>query len=100
MGIGGHGLKGSILMRFLLKIYTGYLRGQSNEIFRPPFFFTKRLVLVSIDMPKSDFEFCQIFVELFVLKISKYCLPAVTDSGESKFSLRQPIFLTLLKCSW
>jgi hypothetical protein len=50
----------------------------------PVFFLTKRLVLVSIDMPKSDFEFCQIFVELFGLKISKYSLPAVTDSRESK----------------
>jgi hypothetical protein len=61
-----------------------FLKGQSNEIFRLQFFFTKRLVLVSIDMPKSDFEFCQIFVELFVLKMSKYRLPAVTDSRESK----------------
>jgi hypothetical protein len=47
------------------------LKGQSNEIWTPVFF-TKRLVLVSIDMSESDFEFCQIFVELFVLKISKY----------------------------
>jgi hypothetical protein len=48
------------------------LKGQSKEIFQLQFFFTKRLVLVSKDLPKSDFEFCQIFVELFVLTISKY----------------------------
>ncbi len=58
------------------------LKGTVQRDFSTPVFFTKRLVLVSIDMPKSDFEFCQIFVELFVLKISKYRLPAVTDSGE------------------
>ena len=60
------------------------IKGTVQRDFSTPFFFTKRLVLVSIDMPKSDFEFCQIFVELFVLKISKYRLPAVTDNGESK----------------
>ncbi len=59
-------------------------KGTVQRDFSTPVFFTKRLVLVSIDMPKSDFEFCQIFVELFVLKISKYRLPAVTDSGKSK----------------
>ncbi len=60
------------------------LKGTVQRDFSPPVFFAKWLVLVSIDMPKSDFQFCQIFVELFVLKISKYRLPAVTDSGESK----------------
>jgi hypothetical protein len=29
---------------------------------------TKRLVLVSIEMPKSDFKFCQIFVSYLYLK--------------------------------
>jgi hypothetical protein len=48
------------------------LKGTVQRDFSTPVFFTKRLVLVSIDMPRSDFEFCQIFVELFVLKISKY----------------------------
>jgi hypothetical protein len=47
------------------------IKGTVQQIFRLQFFFTKRLVLVSIDTPKSDFEFCKIFVELFVLKISK-----------------------------
>ncbi len=61
-----------------------YLKGTVQWDFSIPVFFTKRLFLVSIDLPKSDFEFCQIFVELFVLTISKYWLPAVTDSGESK----------------
>jgi hypothetical protein len=60
------------------------LKGQSNEIFLLPIFFTKRIVLVSVDMPKSDFEICQILVELFILKFSTNLLPAVNDSGESK----------------
>jgi hypothetical protein len=49
-----------------------FFKGTVQRDFSTPVFFTKRLVLVSIDMPKSDFEFCQIFVELFVLRISKY----------------------------
>jgi hypothetical protein len=49
-----------------------YFKGTVQRDFLTPVFFTKRLVLVSIDMPKSDFEFCQIFVEFFVVKISKY----------------------------
>jgi hypothetical protein len=32
-------------------------------------FFLKLLILVSIDMPKTDFEFYQILVKLFVLKL-------------------------------
>jgi hypothetical protein len=52
-------------------------------------------------MPNSDFKICRIFLELFVLKLSKNQLPAVNDSGESKLSLRQSKFFnTLLKCSW
>ncbi len=49
-----------------------HVKGTVQRDFSTPGFFTKRLVLVSLDKPKSDFEFCQIFVELFVLKISKY----------------------------
>ncbi len=48
------------------------IKGTVQRDFFTSVFFTKRLVVVSIDMPKSDLEFCQIFVELFVLKISKY----------------------------
>jgi hypothetical protein len=29
-------------------------------------FFIKQLILVSVDIPKSDFEFCLIFVELLI----------------------------------
>jgi hypothetical protein len=43
--------------------------------------------MVSIDMPKIDFEICRILVELFVLKLSKKQLSAVNDSGESKTAL-------------
>ncbi len=52
-----------------------YLKGQFNEIFVFPVFYIKRLVPESIDMPKSNFKFCRILVELFVPKISKYRLP-------------------------
>jgi hypothetical protein len=45
------------------------LKGQSNEIFLTPVFFTKRLILVSIDMPQSNFEIFRILTELFVLKL-------------------------------
>jgi hypothetical protein len=47
-------------------------------------FFIKRLILVPIDTPKSDFGFCRIFVELFVFEIPRNRLPAIIDSGESK----------------
>jgi hypothetical protein len=47
-------------------------------------FFIKRLVLVSIDMPNSDFEMFFKFSWLFVLKLSKNLLPAVNEMGESK----------------
>jgi hypothetical protein len=69
-----------------IDLYTHFhiIKGTVQRDFSTTVFFTIRLVLVSIDMPKSDFEFCPIFVELFVLKISNYRLPAVTDSRESK----------------
>jgi hypothetical protein len=38
-------------------------------------------------MLKSDFKICQIFAELFVLKLSKNQLPAVNYSEESKTKL-------------
>ncbi len=50
-------------------------------------------------MPKSDFEFCQICVELFVCEKPKNRLPAIIMTARSqKQSLRQPILFTLLKC--
>jgi hypothetical protein len=69
--LGCHRLAGLLPRRLLPPGEEHDLKGQANEIFRLQFFFTKRLVVVSIDMPKSEFEFCQIFVELFILKISK-----------------------------
>jgi hypothetical protein len=55
------------------------LKGQSNEIFRLPFFI-KRLILVSIAI--SNFvEFSWIYL---YLKYLKNWLPAVIESGESK----------------
>jgi hypothetical protein len=69
--------------------YQSYLvrrpfKGTVQRDFLTPVFFTKRLILVSIDMLKSNFEICRIFAELFVLKLSKNRLPAVNYSEESK----------------
>ena len=44
-------------------------KGTVQRDFLTPVFFTKRLILVSIDMPQSDFEIFRIFAELFELKI-------------------------------
>jgi hypothetical protein len=65
---------------------TGFseLKGTVQRDFLTPVFFTKWFILVSIDMPKSDFEIFRIFGELFELKLSKSRLPAVNYSEESK----------------
>jgi hypothetical protein len=57
-----------------------YLKGTVQRDFLTFVFFTKQLILVSTDMPKSDFKIFQMFAELFVLK----WLPAVNYSEESK----------------
>jgi hypothetical protein len=51
--------------------HTYKLKRTVQRDFLTPVFFTKLIILVSIDMPKNDFEICQILVELFVLKLSK-----------------------------
>jgi hypothetical protein len=60
------------------------LKGTVQQDFLTPVFFTKRLILVSIDMPQSDFKIFRILMELFVLKLLKNQLPAVNYSEESK----------------
>jgi hypothetical protein len=71
---------------------SNIVKGQSNEIFDSRFF-TKRIILVSIDMRKSDFKICQILVEFFVLKLSKNRLPAVNDRrGVKNKALGNPYF--------
>jgi hypothetical protein len=60
------------------------LKGTVQRDFLTPVFFTKRLILVSIGMPRSDFEIFRIFAELFVLKLFKNLLFAVNYSEESK----------------
>jgi hypothetical protein len=94
------------LIRISIKLFTGLplpfkqqLKGQSNEIFWL-LFFIKMIILVSIDLPKSDFEIFRILVELFVHKLSKNHYSLSMTARSQKLSLRQPIFLTLLKCSW
>jgi hypothetical protein len=61
-----------------------FLKGTVQRDFLTPVFFTKRLILVSIDMPQSDFEIFRILTELFVLKLLKNQLPAINYSEESK----------------
>ncbi len=73
---------GWLVLLYLL----GYIKGTVQR-FCYSCFCIKRLILFSIGMPKSYFEFFRIFVELFVLKVSKIQLPAVTDNGESKIEL-------------
>jgi hypothetical protein len=60
------------------------MKGTVQRDFLTPVFFTKRLILVSIDMPQSNFEIFRILTELFVLKLLKNQLPAVNYSEESK----------------
>ncbi len=45
------------------------LKEQCDGIFRLRFFFIKQLLLVRIGMPRNDFEFSRIFVELFLFVI-------------------------------
>ena len=41
------------------------LKGTVSRDFLSPVFFIKQLLLVPIDMPRNDFEFFRIFVEIF-----------------------------------
>ncbi len=70
--------------RTVNKVVDERLKGTVQRDFLTPVFFQKRLILISIDMPNSNFEICRIFAELFVLKLSKNRLPAVNYSKESK----------------
>jgi hypothetical protein len=72
-----------------------FLKGQSNEIFTSGFF-NKRLILVLRDVPQGDFEFCRTFVELFLFKIPRNRLPAITDSGVSKIEPQATRILKLV----
>jgi hypothetical protein len=64
---GHHGILQGIQYTLNMK----YFKGTVQRDFFTPVFFTKRLILVSVDTLKSDFEICRIFAELFVLKLSK-----------------------------
>ncbi len=59
----------------------GNIKGTAQRDFLLTFSFIERLNLISIDTPKSDFEFCRIFVEL-LFEIPKNRLPTIIDSGE------------------
>jgi hypothetical protein len=68
------------------------IRGTVQRDFLTPVFFIIRLLLVPLDMPRSDFEFFRNFVEIFVFEIDS---PLLMTVGSQKLSLRQPIVLTL-----
>ncbi len=75
---------------------TNNTKGTVQRDFLTPFFFIIRLLLVPLDMPRSDFEFFRIFVEIFVFEIYS---PLSMTAGSQKLRLRQPIVLTLWKFS-
>jgi hypothetical protein len=81
-------MPGFLLVSKLKNEYIGKVglafKGTVQRDFLTPVFFTKGRILVSIDMPRSDFEIFRIFAELFVIKLSKNRLPAVNYSEESK----------------
>jgi hypothetical protein len=52
-----------------LNDFIHIVKGTVQRDFLTPVFFTKRLILVAIDMPESDFEIFRIFAELFELKL-------------------------------
>ncbi len=80
--------------KFIEKLATTF-KGTVQRDFFTPVFFIIRLLLVPLDMPRSDFEFVRIFVEIFVFEIDS---PLAMTVGSQKLSLRQPIVLTLF--SW
>jgi hypothetical protein len=59
------------------------LKGTVQRDFWPPVFSMKWLIMMPIDTPKSDFEFCRIFVVIRIQN-SKNGLPTIIKSGESK----------------
>jgi hypothetical protein len=67
-------------------------RDGPTRFFWNPVFFSKRFILVPIDMPRSDTKFFSSYSNFKCKKIQS----PVHDSGKSKLSLRQPIFWTLL----
>ncbi len=75
------------------------IKGTVQRDFLTPVFFIKRLILVSKDVPESDFEVCRIFVEIIVLKgtvqrdfltpvfFTKWLILASIDMPKSEFEI-------------
>ncbi len=61
-------LRKYVTVRPILALIIYRLKGQSKEIFYPRYSI-KRLILVTVDMPKSSVEDCLIFVELFLFEV-------------------------------
>ncbi len=61
------------------------LKGTVSRDFSGPVFFIKHLLLVPIGMPRTDFEFFLIFVELFVFVIDS---PVMNTPGSRLESFR------------
>jgi hypothetical protein len=55
------------------------IKGTVNEIFYSRFF-SKQLILTSLNMPESDFDFFRIFMVFFALKIFIYNVFRATRS--------------------
>jgi hypothetical protein len=53
----------------IVNVQSGFLKGTVQRDFLTLFLFTKWLILVSVDMPKSDFKIFRIFAESFELKL-------------------------------
>jgi hypothetical protein len=63
------------------------VKGQCHEIVRI-FFIIQQLLLVPLDMPRKDFEFCRISMELFILVIGVF-----TTEETTKIGLKTPLLV-------
>jgi hypothetical protein len=62
---------------------NGLFKGTVSRVISSPAFFIKQLLLVPIGMPRNDFEFFQIFVELFVFAIDYSVMNSLGSCIES-----------------
>ncbi len=65
--------------------FVSVLKGTVSRDFSCQVFFIKHLLLVPIGMPRTDFEFFRIFLELFVFVIDS---PAMNTPGSRLQSFR------------
>ncbi len=75
------------------------LKGQANEIFRLQFFSLNGLSWFQYTCLKAISNFVKFSWSYLYVKYQNIDSPLSLTTRSKKFSLRQPIFLTLLKCS-